>query len=140
LFTLQERPSDRAGCTSLGSPSRCMHALSAEELMQPSAPLLLVLKALKEQGWQVRARSFGNRRFHIGRSSGSPNSRVMVFGPALKSESAQKLTLESVSGGSWHCVAQYFENAAQHSAKLPERPILRSVSRHFLISGLAPKS
>ncbi len=57
-----------------------------------------------------------------------------------KSENGPQLALESVSRGVWHCVAQHFENAAQRSAKLPGRPILRPVSEHFLISGPTPKS
>ena len=42
-----------------------------------------------------------------------------------------ELALESVSRGCRHCIAQHFENAAQRSAELPGRPILRPVSGHF---------
>ncbi len=44
-----------------------------------------------------------------------------------------RLTLESVSRGAWHCVAQHFQNSAQRSAQIPRRPILRPVGDHFLI-------
>ncbi len=50
-----------------------------------------------------------------------------------KSENGPQLALESVSRGVWHCVAQHFENAAQRSAKLPGRPILRPVGGPFPI-------
>ena len=49
------------------------------------------------------------------------------------SENGYQLALESVSRGVWHCVLQHFENAAQRSAKLPGRPILRPVGGHFSI-------
>ena len=44
-----------------------------------------------------------------------------------------QLALESASQETWHCVAQLFQNAAQRSAKLPGRPILRPVGGHFPI-------
>ncbi len=50
-----------------------------------------------------------------------------------KSENGPQLALELVFRGVWHCVAQHLENAAQRSAKLPGRPILRPVGGHHMI-------
>jgi hypothetical protein len=44
-----------------------------------------------------------------------------------------QLALESVSRGVWHCVAQHFRSAAQRSAKLPGRTILKPIGSHFVI-------
>ncbi len=60
-------------------------------------------------------------------------SRSRILGSVLKSGSAPKQALESVSRGAWHCVAQHFQNAAKRNAKLPGRPILRPVGGHFSI-------
>ena len=70
---------------------------------------------------------------------GLARSRVRILGSVLKSESAPKQALESVSRGSWHCVAKHFENAPQRNAQLPGRPMIRPVSEHFMISRPSPK-
>ena len=54
-----------------------------------------------------------------------------IHGGQDKSDNGPQLALESVSQGAWHCVAQHFENAAQCSAELPGRPILRPVGGIF---------
>ncbi len=66
-------------------------------------------------------------------------SQDRILGLVLKSEIGPIGIGISLPGVAWHCVAQHFENAAQRSAKLPGRPILRPVSEQFLISGLTPK-
>ena len=50
-----------------------------------------------------------------------------------KSEIGPDVALESVSRGVRHCVAQHLENAAELSAKLPGRPILRPVRGRFAL-------
>jgi succinate dehydrogenase/fumarate reductase-like Fe-S protein len=44
-----------------------------------------------------------------------------------KLENETRLIVESVSRGVWHCVAQYFQNAAKRNDRFPGRPIPRSV-------------
>ena len=48
-----------------------------------------------------------------------------------KSENGLQWPLGLVSRGVWLCVAQHFQSAAQHNAKLPGRPILRPGGGHF---------
>ena len=55
-----------------------------------------------------------------------------------KNEIGPKPVLESVSRGVWHCVAQHLENAAQRSAKLPGRPILRPPRGRFTVYNSGP--
>ena len=50
-----------------------------------------------------------------------------------KSENGPRLSLESISLGVWHCIAQIFQNAVQRNAKLTGRPIIRPVGSHFPI-------
>ncbi len=69
---------------------------------------------------------------------GLAGSRVRISGSVLKSESAPKQILETVSWEVWHRIAQHFENAVQCSAKRSGRLMPRIVSGHFLISGPAP--
>ena len=50
-----------------------------------------------------------------------------------EAENGLRLAVESVPRGVWHCVAQQFEDAAQRSALLPGRPILKPLGSHFMI-------
>jgi hypothetical protein len=112
----------------------------------PIVVLRIVVKlSFASEGVCARGLMFPSRLWHctMCRAAlrvGLAVSRVRILGSVLKSDSAPKQALASVSRGAWHCIAQPFENAVNRSAKPPGRPILKPVPDHFLISGLTPTS